>query len=244
MIKTAMILAAGLGQRMRPLTNTLPKPLIPVAGKSMLERTFEHLRENEISKVVVNTHYLAPLIEDAVKDLCPEVLISHEEILLETGGGIKKALPLLGEDPFFTLNGDSVWSHSQSLKVMKKAWNEEQMDALLLLIPREKAHGYEGRGDFFMSSEGRLTRLGEAPSAPYVYIGVQLVSPRLFKDAPEGSFSLNILWNKALEKGRLYGLVHQGDWFHISTPEDLQKYEPMVARVEGELSLPPVLSQP
>jgi len=234
MTKTAMILAAGLGQRMRPLTNTLPKPLIPVAGKSMLERTFEHLKESGISKVVVNTHYLAPLIEAVIKNHYPETLISHEEILLETGGGIKKALPLLGEDAFFTLNGDSVWSHSQSLHVMKKVWDESKMDALLLLIPREKAHGYEGRGDFFMSPEGRLTRLGQAPSAPYAYIGVQIIHPHLFTTAPEGSFSLNILWNEALQKGRLYGLAHQGEWFHISTPEDLQKYEPMVAKIEDD----------
>lgn len=240
MIKTAMVLAAGLGQRMRPLTNTLPKPLIPVAGKSMLERTFEHLKGSGISKVVVNTHYLAPLIEEIVKTHYPETLISHEEILLETGGGIKKALPLLGEDAFFTLNGDSVWSHSQSLQEMKKVWDEERMDALLLLITREKACGYEGRGDFFMFPEGRLARLGQAPSAPYAYIGVQLVSPRLFKDAPEGTFSLNVLWNKALEKGRLYGLVHQGEWFHISTPEDLQKYEPMVVKVGRGFLSPPV----
>lgn len=232
MTKSAMILAAGLGQRMRPLTNTLPKPLISVAGKSMLERTFEHLKENGISKIVVNTHYLAPLIEDAVKILHPETLISHEEILLETGGGIKKALPLLGEGPFFTLNGDSVWSHAQSLQAMEKVWDADHMDALLLLIPREKAHGYEGRGDFFLSAEGRLTRLGDAPSAPYVYIGVQLVSPCLFKAAPNGSFSLNVLWNEVLQKGRLYGLVHQGEWFHISTPEDLQKYEPMIAEAD------------
>ena len=236
MTKTAMILAAGLGQRMRPLTNTLPKPLIPVAGKSMLERTFEHLKESGISKVVVNTHYLAPLIEEVIKTHYPETLISHEKTLLETGGGIKKALPLLGEDAFFTLNGDSVWSHSQSLLTMKNIWDEERMDALLLLIPREKAHGYEGRGDFFLSQEGQLTRLGEASSAPYVYIGVQLTSARLFKDTQEGSCSLNVLWNKAPEIGRLYGLVHQGDWFHISTPEDLKKYEPMVARAEGILS--------
>lgn len=233
MTKAAMILAAGLGQRMRPLTNTLPKPLIPVAGKSMLERTFAHLKESGISKVVVNTHYLAPLIEEVIKAHYPETLISHEEILLETGGGIKKALPLLGEDAFFTLNGDSVWSHSQSLPAMERAWNEDHMDALLLLIPREKAHGYEGRGDFFISPEGRLTRLGEALSSPYVYIGVQLTHPRLFQDGPDGSFSLNLLWNKALEKGRLYGLVHQGDWFHISTPEDLKMYEPMVAKIEN-----------
>lgn len=220
-----MILAAGLGLRMRPLTDTLPKPLISVAGKTMLDRAFDHLRAVNISKIVVNTHYLAPLIEKAVPS---GTLMSHEEILLETGGGIKKALPLLRDNPFFTLNGDSVWTGSESLKEMEKLWDASTMDALLLLIPREKAHGYEGKGDFFISEEGKLTRCGTAPKAPYVYGGVQLTSSPLFEDSPEGPFSLNILWDKALQKGRLFGCVHKGDWFHISTPQDLSRYEPMV----------------
>ncbi len=223
----AMILAAGLGLRMRPLTNTLPKPLIPVAGKTMLERTFDHLHEVEVSKIVVNTHYLASFIKKAVPS---GTLISHEEILLETGGGIKKALPLLGNTPFFTLNGDSVWTGSESLKEMEKVWDTSLMNALLLLIPREKAHGYEGKGDFFMSEEGCLSRRDEASEAPYVYGGVQLTSPHLFENSPEGAFSINILWDKALEKGRLFGCIHQGEWFHISTPQDLARYEPMVAK--------------
>jgi len=221
----AMILAAGLGLRMRPLTDTLPKPLISVAGKTMLERAFEHLDTAGISKIVVNTHYLAPLIEKTVP---PETLISHEDILLETGGGIKKALPLLGNGPFFTLNGDSVWTGSDSLKEMEKMWDASKMEALLLLIPREKAHGYEGRGDFFLSDEGRLSRRGDAPEAPYVYGGVQLTSSHMFEDSPEGSFSLNLLWDKTLQKGRLFGYIHEGDWFHISTPQDLARYEPLV----------------
>lgn len=221
----AMILAAGLGLRMRPLTDTLPKPLISVAGKTMLERTFEHLNTAGISKIVVNTHYLASLIEQAVPS---ETLVSHEDILLETGGGIKKALPLLGNGPFFTLNGDSVWTGSESLKEMGKLWDASKMEALLLLIPREKAHGYEGKGDFFLSNEGRLSRRGDAPEAPYVYGGVQLTSSHMFENSPEGSFSLNFLWDKALQKGRLFGCIHKGDWFHISTPQDLARYEPLV----------------
>ncbi|HUX79694.1 MAG TPA: sugar phosphate nucleotidyltransferase, partial [Alphaproteobacteria bacterium] len=152
MIKSAMILAAGLGKRMWPLTETLPKPLIPVAGNTMLGRAFEHLKMTHVSNIVVNTHYLAPLVEDYIQKHHPDTLISREEILLETGGGIKKALPFLGKEPFFTLNGDSIWSQgSESLSAMEDAWNEKKMDALLLLIPREKAHGYEGHGDFFMS---------------------------------------------------------------------------------------------
>ena len=234
MIKNAMILAAGLGQRMRPLTDTQPKPLISIAGKTMLERVFEHLKTINVSKIVVNTHYLSPLMEDYIKNHHPETLISHEEILLETGGGTKKALPLLGEGAFFILNGDSIWSGGKGLRAMECAWDESKMDALLLLIPREKAHGYEGRGDFFMSLDGSLLRPEPAQNAPFVYIGVQIVSPLLFQNAPEGPFSMNLLWDKALQQNRLYGYVHQGDWFHISTSEDLQKYEPQVARMESQ----------
>lgn len=228
MIKSAMILAAGLGQRMRPLTNTLPKPLIPVAGKSMLERTFEHLKTAKVSNIVVNAHYLAPLIVERVQTLYPETAISHEDILLETGGGIKKALPLLGPDPFFSLNGDSIWSGPESLTDMGKKWDKQKMDARLLLISREKANGYEGLGDFFMDSQGRLSRPTKGENAPYVYIGVQLLTAQLFQDAPHGPFSINLLWDEALAKGRLYGHIHRGDWFHISTPQDLEKYEPMI----------------
>ncbi len=223
----AMILAAGLGLRMRPLTETLPKPLISVAGKTMLDRVFDHLQAAGISKVVVNTHYLAPLIEKAVP---PGTLISYEETLLETGGGIKKALPLLGESPFFTLNGDSVWTGSSSLTTMEQLWEGSTMEALLLLVPRQAAHGYEGKGDFFMSKDGQLSRRGDASEAPYVYAGVQLTTPHLFEDSPAGAFSLNLLWDKALEKGRLFGCCHRGEWFHISTPQDLARYEPLVGK--------------
>lgn len=228
MTKTAMILAAGLGLRMRPLTNTLPKPLISVAGKTMLERTFEHLKQVGMTRIVVNTHYLAPLLEERAKVLWPGVFISHEKDLLETGGGIQKALPLLGKEPFFTLNGDSIWTYPESLKEMEKVWDDTKMDALLLVIPKEKAHGYEGHGDFFLSSERRLSRPDPGSLSPFVYIGVQCVHPRLFQKTPMGSFSMNLLWNQALERGRLYGHLHQGEWFHISTPEDLKKYEPAI----------------
>lgn len=228
MIQSAMILAAGLGKRMQPLTYTLPKPLIPVAGKTMLERTFAHIKELGLSNIVINTHYLAHQVEEVVKILHPDTLISYEETLLETGGGIKRALPLLKGNAFFTLNGDSIWTGLQSLKTMETAWNEDQMDARLLLVPREHAHGYEGRGDFFMAKDGRLKRPIQGMEAPYVYIGVQITQHGLFHKAPQGPFSINVLWNKALEKGRLYGHLHQGEWFHISTPECLRKYEPLI----------------
>jgi MurNAc alpha-1-phosphate uridylyltransferase len=228
MIQSAMILAAGLGKRMRPLTDTLPKPLISIGGKSLLERTFDHVKKAGISNIVVNTHYLAPLIEEAALRIHPETKISYEKVLLETGGGIKKALPLLGHQPFFTLNGDSVWTGVNSLTSMRNVWNQKKMQALLLLIPREKAQGYNGQGDFFMSERGFLTRPSGNAVAPYIYIGVQLTSSALFHHSPENSFSLNVLWDRALREGRLFGYVHQGDWFHISTPEDLEKYEPLI----------------
>ncbi|MBY0292520.1 MAG: nucleotidyltransferase family protein, partial [Alphaproteobacteria bacterium] len=220
--------------RLRPLTNTLPKPLISVAGKTMLARAFDHIKEYGISNIVVNTHYLAPLIQNYINTHHPGTILSHEDCLLETGGGIKKALPLLGQEPFFTLNGDNIWLGTRSLAAMKKVWNAAQMDALLLLIPREKAYGYEGHGDFFMSSNHELSRPTPGLKAPFVYIGVQLVNPTLFHEAPEGPFSLNLLWDKALQRGRLYGYVHQGDCFHISTPQDLQKYEPIILQSERE----------
>jgi N-acetyl-alpha-D-muramate 1-phosphate uridylyltransferase len=224
-----MILAAGLGQRMRPLTDTFPKPLISIGGKTILGRAFDHLKRAQIFNIVVNTHYLASLMEEYLQKLHPETLISYEEILLETGGGIKKALPLLGEGPFLTLNGDSIWSGGEGLRAMEGFWNGEEMDGLLLLIPREKAFGYEGCGDFFMSEERRLSRPSQAQEAPYVYIGVQIVHPRLFNGAPQGPFSMNLLWNKSMQQGRLYGYVHKGEWFHMSTPGDLERYERLVS---------------
>ena len=219
-----MILAAGLGLRMRPLTNTTPKPLIPVKGKTMLQRAYEHLKTIDAGPIVVNAHYLPDKIVTHVQELDPEIMISSEEVLLETAGGIKKALPLLGEGAFFTLNGDTVWTGSESLNTMEGLWDPVTMDALLLLVPKENAHGYDGKGDFFLDPKGNLRRPQNGERAPYVYMGVQLTHSPLFEGAPEGPLSLNVLWNRALEKGRLFGLLHKGDWFHISTPKDLDKF--------------------
>lgn len=233
MVKSAMILAAGLGKRMRPLTDNLPKPLISVAGKSMLDRALDHLKTVPVSNIVVNAHYLAPLVVEHLKATYPQARISHEDILLETGGGIKKALPMLGRDPFFVLNGDSVWSDPQSLTAMKNKWDPMIMDALLLIVLRETAHGYKGLGDFHMDSQGRLYRPKKGEEAPYVYIGAQLLNPHLFQHAPSGPFSMNLLWDEALEKGRLYGHIHEGEWFHISTPQDIEKYEQRIASIQA-----------
>jgi MurNAc alpha-1-phosphate uridylyltransferase len=224
MLKTGMILAAGLGQRMRPLTDTLPKPLLVVGGRSMLDRAIDHLKVAGVSRMIVNAHHLAPLIDEHIKAQHPQVMVSHEDTLLETGGGVKHALPLLGNEPFFVLNGDSIWTGSNSLKQMKETWDEGRMKAFLLLIPRERAHGYVGPGDFHMDAQGRLTRPKKGESAPYVYIGVQILTPQLFRKAPSRPFSLNLLWDHALEEGKLYGHLHEGEWYHMSTPHDLERY--------------------
>lgn len=224
MKKSAMILAAGLGLRMRPLTNTTPKPLIPVKGKTMLQRAYEHLKTIDAAPIVVNAHYLPDQIVSHVQELDPDIMISMEEVLLETAGGIKKALSLLGEGAFFTLNGDTVWTGSESLKAMESAWDPSTMDALLLLVSKENAHGYDGKGDFFLDHEFRLRRPKNGERAPYVYMGVQLTHKPLFEEMREGPLSLNILWDRALEKGRLFGIRHKGDWFHMSTPKDLEKF--------------------
>lgn len=223
-----MILAAGLGQRMRPLTDTLPKPLLSVGGRTMLDRAFDHLERAGVSRIVVNAHYLAPLITEHVKNHHPQALLSHEETLLETGGGVKHALPLLGDNPFFVLNGDSIWTGTESLKQMNEKWDEAHMKALLLLIPRERAHRYEGLGDFHMDLQGRLTRPQKGEEAPYVYIGAHILTPHLFEKTPVGAFSLNLVWNQALEEGQLYGHLHEGEWYHMSTPQDLEKYSPLL----------------
>jgi MurNAc alpha-1-phosphate uridylyltransferase len=227
MKRSAMILSAGLGTRMRPLTNKLPKPLIKVAGQTMLDRALDHLKKIGVSHIVVNTHYFAPLVQEHVKD---RAIISHEPILLESGGGVQNALPLLGSQPFFVLNGDCVWMGSNSLTKMEDVWDENKMDALLLLFPREKTTGFEG--DFLMSPEGKLTRRENLPEAPYIFTGVQILNSLLFQGVKLEPYSLNLIYNKALSKGRLYGIVHQGEWFHIGTPEELAKYEPMIEKLE------------
>ncbi|MEO3427644.1 nucleotidyltransferase family protein [Pelagibius sp. CAU 1746] len=222
--KTAMILAAGLGQRMRPITDSLPKPLIEVRGRAMLDTILDRLEEAGIEKVVVNLHYLGEMIESHLKGRGgPQIVFSKEEDLLETGGGVTKALPLLGAGPFLVLNGDVCWLDglTPALQRLGAAWNEEEMDALLLLHPTCSAFGYEGLGDYFMDPAGRLRRRLERQIAPFIYAGIQILHPRLFEGAPAGSFSLNKLYDKAQEAERLWGLRHDGEWYHVGTPAEL-----------------------
>ena len=220
----AMVLAAGLGLRMRPLTLERPKPLIPVSGKPMLDRVLDCLAEAGVAVAVVNAHYLGAMIEEHLKGRSrPRIQISHEADLLETGGGVKQALPLLGDRPFFVVNGDIVWRDGKApaLERLAEAWRGDRMDILLLLHPTASAVGYEGRGDFVMDQLGQLRRRREREVAPFIFAGLQILSPRVFAGTPDGAFSLNLVYDRAIAAGRLHGLRHDGEWYHVGTPEDL-----------------------
>jgi MurNAc alpha-1-phosphate uridylyltransferase len=233
---TAMVLAAGLGQRMRPLTDKLPKPLVRLRGEAMLDTILDRLQDHGIAKVVVNLHYLGEMIEAHLKDRKrPQIVFSPERDLLETGGGVRKALPLLGGDPFFVLNGDVCWLDGlmPALQRLAAAWDEAEMDALLLLHPTCSAFGYEGIGDYMMDSVGRLRRRQERQIAPFIHAGIQILHPRLFDGGPEGSFSLNRLYDRAQQAGRLWGLRHDGEWFHVGTPAELRAVEDALHHLAG-----------
>jgi MurNAc alpha-1-phosphate uridylyltransferase len=218
-----MVMAAGLGKRMRPLTATKPKPLIEVAGKSLLDHVLDHLSAAGVTKVVVNVHYLADAVEAHLASRAHglEVAISDERAqLLETGGGLIRAEPLIDADPFLAINSDNFWvdGPADTLKLLASHWDEERMDALLLLVPLARAGNHRGTGDFHMDRTGRLRRREKSRVAPFVFTGIQMLSKRLLRDAPDGPFSTNILWNRAIEEGRCFGAVHQGLWFDVGTP--------------------------
>jgi MurNAc alpha-1-phosphate uridylyltransferase len=223
--ETAMILAAGKGTRLAPLTDTTPKPLIEVDGKPLIDHILDRVVAVGVKKVVVNTFHLGEQIEKHLGGRADiEIVFSREDELLETGGGVAKALPLLGDAPFFAINGDSLWVDAMkpTLARLAEAWDGKAMDALLMLHPFSRVPGWHGYGDFTMDPEGRLTRREERRVAPYAYMGASILHPRLFEGAPEGAFSLNLLYDKAQEAGRLYGALHDGLWYHISTNEDLE----------------------
>jgi len=224
-----MILAAGLGLRMRPLTLTLPKPLLPVAGRTMLDRVLDHLDAVAVERCVVNTHWLGEAIHRHLADR-PDIAFSDEADLLETGGGVRQALPLLGEDPFFVCNADIVWTdgHRPALGCLADAWDGGKMDALLLLQKTVGAFGYEGPGDYFLDVHGRAIRRSGKDVSPFVFTGVQILHPRLFSGAQPGKFSLNRLYDRAETEGRLYAIVHDGAWYHIGTPEALAEAERVI----------------
>jgi MurNAc alpha-1-phosphate uridylyltransferase len=233
MIDTAMLMAAGLGKRMRPLTATRPKPLVKVAGKALMDHALDRLAAGGIKTVVVNVHYLADTVEAHLrtrKDM--DFRISDERAkLLETGGGLIHAKPLLGDKPFICANSDNLWidGPAETLGMMQRLWDPERMDALLLLVPLARANCHSGPGDFHMDANGRLTRRKTAHVAPFVFTGVQILSPRLLVDPPADVFSTNIFWNRAIKAGRLYGAVHQGLWFDVGTPQAIPVVESMIA---------------
>ncbi len=234
--RTAMVLAAGLGERMRPLTLRMPKPLVPLAGKTLLDHVLDRLASAGVKTAIVNVHYLPDQLEAHVQGRegqPPEIVISDERgVLLNTGGGVVKALPLLGPGPFFINNADSVWSEgaAPALTRMLRKWNPERMDSLLLLAPLTTSIGYGGKGDFAMAPDGRLTRRGQDEVVPFAFAGVSLCEASLFEEAPQGPFSLNLLWDRALAKGRLYGMRLDGRWMHVGTPEALAEAETLFER--------------
>jgi MurNAc alpha-1-phosphate uridylyltransferase len=228
--RRAMVLAAGFGLRLRPITLTKPKPLVPVGGRTMLDRALDSLAASGVSEAVVNAHYLREqvvqrLAERRASGSLPHTVVSEEEELLDTGGGIKKALPLLGVTPFLAVNADIVWQDGaqSALARLGAAFDPDRMDALLLLVARDRAIGFEGPGDFFLERDGKLKRRGDAATAPYVYAGLQVLAPHVFDGAPDGPFSLNRIYDRVIASGRLFGLLHDGAWYHVGTPEALDE---------------------
>ena len=232
---TAMLMAAGLGKRMRPLTATQPKPLVRVAGKALIDHALDRLADAGIARAVVNVHYLADALEAHVREReHPAVVVSDErDELLETGGGLVKANAAgLLPDPFFCTNADSIWPDGPShcLLDMSRLWDGERMDALLLVVPHDQTVNFGGTGDFSLDGKGVLTRRRPGRVAPFIYTGIQLVSHRLLRDAPEGKFSTNLLWDRAIEESRLHGAVFTGRWIEVGRPEHIAPAEVELGR--------------
>jgi len=235
----AMVLAAGLGKRMRPITATTPKPLIEVAGKPLIDHMLDRLAEAGIEEAVVNVHYLAGLVESHVRRRrapSPKIQISDERArLLETGGGVKKALDQLGDAPFLVVNTDDLWAEGPrpNLRRLIDYWDPKRMDVLLLLAPTATSFGYDGAGDFSMDAHGRLHRRRDREVCPFVFAGVTIVNPSIFADTPDGTFSMNLIFDKAAAEGRLYGMRLEGFWMHVGTPSAIAGAE---ARLADSLS--------
>jgi MurNAc alpha-1-phosphate uridylyltransferase len=233
MPSTAMVMAAGLGKRMRPLTATRPKPLVHVAGKALLDHTLDHLRAAGVKRAVVNVHYLADTLEAHLRSVTGiDIIVSDErERLLETGGGLIKARPLLGDDPIFVVNSDNYWLDGpiDALSLLAARWDPAAMDVLLLLVPLARAHCHGGQGDFHIAVDGRITqRRQRGRVAPFVFIGVQILNPEILVDAPDGAFSTMTFWERAIAAGRAYGVVHQGLWVDVGTPAAIARAEALL----------------
>ena len=229
-----MVLAAGLGRRMMPLTADRPKPMVEALGVPLIDRTLDRLLELGVSRAVVNLHYLpGVLTRHLAGRAAPRLAFSDEtDLLMDTGGGIAQALPQLGSAPFLAVNSDNIWTGARPLAALIEAWDDASMDALLLMVPRERAIGYTRAGDFELD-EGRLRRRGEAPSAPYVFTGAQIVHPRAFADVPEGPFSMNLVWDRLIASDRARGVVQRGGWCDVGTPEGLRLAEAALAEASA-----------
>lgn len=224
----AMVLAAGFGTRMGGLTKDRPKALLPVAGKALVDHALDTCVAAGVSRAVVNLHYLGDQIRQALAGrTAPEIVFSEEPEILETGGGILNALPLLGAAPFFTLNADAIYAGPPPLSLLASAWGAE-MGALLHLVPLEQAIAHAGPGDFFLDDAGRIARRGGAETAPFVYTGAQIITPEAFAGAPAGAFSTNLIWDELIADGRAFGVVHPGVWVDVGTPEGLARAEAAV----------------
>ncbi len=227
-IETAMVLAAGLGKRMRPLTDTLPKPLVPVAGRTLIDRVIDRMAEAGVKRVIVNLHHHRSTLEAHLKTRTDvEIVLSPEAELLETGGGVLNALKLIGDAPFYCANADVLWfdGPTPALKRLARIWNPEASDVLLLMQSAVSAQGYEGRGDYFVDPTGKSRRRRGNEVAPFVYAGVQILHPRRFAGLAPGRFSLNVIYDLAETDGRLRGMPHDGLWFHVGTPESVAQTE-------------------
>jgi N-acetyl-alpha-D-muramate 1-phosphate uridylyltransferase len=227
MPRHAMVLAAGRGERMKPLTDRMPKPLVKVGGKALIDHVLDRLDAVGVERVVVNVHHLADALERHLDGRRSIVISDERDQLLETGGGIVKALPLLGQAPFFLINSDTIWLDGvkPNLARLAEAFDPGRMDALLLLAPAATSVGYAGRGDYAMTPEGQLERRGERAVVPFVYAGTAILSPALFADAPSWPFSLTRLFNRAEEASRLHGLRLEGIWMHVGTPAGIAEAE-------------------
>lgn len=231
----AMVLAAGLGTRMRPLTNDRPKALVEVAGRTLIDHMLDRLAQAGVETAVVNVHAFADRLEDHLKARvgAPQIVISDERgDLLETGGGLRKARPLLGDAPVFVANIDSVWTEAgpSAIASLAAAWDPARMDVCLLLAPMDATLGFDGAGDVFMAKDGSLTFRGDAASAPYAYMGVHITKPSLVDDGPDGAFSLATIWRRLAPQGRVHGVVLDGFWMHVGDPQARNAAE---ARLSG-----------
>lgn len=231
--QSAMVLAAGFGTRMRPAANGLPKPLVPLGGRTLIDRVLDRIADAGVPRAVVNVHYCADqIVSHVARRERPLITISDEtDLILDTGGGVRKALPHLGDRAFLVHNSDSVWiEHAASnLARLFAGWDDRTMDCLMLLAPVETSLGYSGKGDFSLASSGEVIRRGSTGRADYVFTGVSLMHPRLFADSPSGAFSLNLLWDRAIAAHRIYGLTLDGVWMHVGDPVALDQAEKRLA---------------